>query len=189
MPNRTKRKDPIVWHACHCGCNGRETIYRGREFWMGWEGSKWHLFGGPKAHTGHAYFTGGSSAFHVGDFRYSSKKKAADVIRKEYKLYAVSDKLMWHTCGCKLSKRHEAICFRGLRFYRMWNGLRYELYRTHSCKNIRRRYRASEIDEAIRALARKPRPPKKVRTVKPYVRNADGISVGYLTGGGNHSFP
>jgi hypothetical protein len=153
----SKKLEKIVWHACHCGCHGWETIYKGRLFWLGNGPKGYWLFGGPRAHTGHSFYRGGSAAFHVGKFDCVSKRDAANEVRKHYKEYERVPRLNWHKCPCGNGPQHETACLKGRRFYIRWNSFyrRYALMQGHAfSKKYDYKYRNSEIDGVVREMAR-----------------------------------
>jgi hypothetical protein len=173
-------QDHIKWHACYCGCGGRETVYRGVYFWKG-------QFAGAGPHYLFTTHTG-NMGFHVGEFEYKTLADVNRGVRKNYKHYPKMKPLPWKPCAC--GKAHLSVTFRHLRFYSRWNGFRrrVELLRGHSHKHVRGYYKKSELDSAVRTLARKPRPKKKptgfVGVIPPGV-----VRSNHVGGGGVPSLP
>ncbi len=139
--------DTVVWKSCNCGCCGMETVYKGRYFWKG------HTVGGHYLFSKHAGW-----GYHVGEFRYSSKAKADQGVRDNYKFYARISKLTWHLCPCGRCSRM-TVCFRHLRFWAKWDSFlrRVNLFRTHQGRGVRGHYTRAMIDTAVREIARKQR--------------------------------
>lgn len=155
MPKTTGRKpsDDVKWESCFCGCWGKETIYKGHYFWTGYSGFKWYLF------TTHTGFMG----FHVAEHEYKTLAAASEAVKKHYRDYPKVKPINWHKCPCKGKRKHFTATFRHLRFAGHWDGFkrRFVLYQGHSPKRVRGLYRKSELDIAVRKIARSPRGEKK----------------------------
>jgi hypothetical protein len=147
----------ITWHACHCGCGGMETVYRGRYFWKGqYEGRGTHyLF---TTHTG-------NMGHHVGDFKYESLTELNAGVRKHYREYNKMPRLKWHACPC--GKKHMTLHFRNQQYFGRWNGFyrRVELLKGHSHQNVLGRFRVRDVENEVRRRARLPRTPKRKASV------------------------
>ena len=155
----TKPSERVRWHYCHCGCGGQETVYRGRYFFAGmYETPPYYLF---SEHSG-------KRGFHVGLFSYKNLQALNQGVQENYLQYPRQPKLSWHLCPCGECTR-ATLCIKGMRFWGKWNAFRrrFELFKSHKGLRIYGRYRSSEVDEVVRAIARRPRPPKKRRLLVP----------------------
>ena len=168
---KAESKSKIVWCFCYCGCGGWETVYRGGYFWSG------QICGAGPHHitTKHAYM-----GFHVGVAK--SKKERDQIVRDNYHKYPKMPRLTWHSCPCGQQCSRMTVCLKGQRFWAQSYGfLRTAVVFASHRGQVLDVMKQKELDQYVRALARKRRQPKVRRA------HDSGLARAYIWGATNRS--